>query len=68
MRIALFYCTAHISTQKSEILFESKKYLGLSFVGYLFFFLIRCSWYIKLAGIERLIYQISVSFPGQFNE
>lgn len=31
MRIALFYCTVHFSTQEPETLFESKKLSGLGF-------------------------------------
>lgn len=31
MRIALFYCTVHFSTQEPETLFESKNYPHLGF-------------------------------------
>lgn len=51
-RIVLFYCTVHFSTQKSETLLESKKYL-FSFFFFLSLFL-SINWYIKLACIELI--------------
>lgn len=39
MRIALFYCTVHFSTQEPETLFESKNYLDF-FVVLVHFFLV----------------------------
>jgi len=34
VRIAMVYCTVHFSTQKSETLFPSRKYLGFFFFSF----------------------------------